>query len=115
MKEYYESKIGGTMKEVIFIPTIILLLVIFIYISNTLDEVINSSLINLNKYDNLITEYEKYIDTTEAMLRSYAQQVVLYDEKSKADDEIIEYQEKLIKSLESKLENLTEKYVDVIN
>ena len=115
MKEYYESKIGGTMKEVIFIPIIILLLVIFIYISNTLDEVINSSLINLNKYDNLITEYEKYIDTTEAMLRSYAQQVVLYDEKSKADDEIIEYQEKEIKSLESKLENLTEKYVDLIN
>ena len=115
MKEYYESKIGGTMKEVIFIPTIILLLVIFIYISNTLDEVINSSLINLNKYDNLITEYEKYIDTTEAMLRSYAQQVVLYDEKSKADDEIIEYQTNKIKSLESKLESLTEKYVDLIN
>jgi hypothetical protein len=67
------------------------------------------------KYDNLITSYEKYIKNSEEMQQSYAKQIGLYDEKSKADDEIIEYQEKEIKSLENKLESLTEKYVDVIN
>ena len=103
------------MKDIILIVTIIILLGTLIYINSTLTKATNLAEMYERKYDNLITSYEKYIKNSEEMQQSYARQVVLYDEKSKADDEIIEYQEKLIKSLESKLENLTEKYVDVIN
>ena len=103
------------MKDIILIVTIIILLSLFIYINSTLTKATNLAEMYERKYDNLITSYEKYIKNSEEMQQSYARQVVLYDEKSKADDEIIEYQEKEIKSLESKLENLTEKYVDVIN
>jgi len=103
------------MKDIILIVTIIILLSLFIYINSTLTKATNLAEMYERKYDNLITSYEKYIKNSEEIQQSYARQVVLYDEKSKADDEIIEYQEKEIKSLESKLENLTEKYVDVIN
>ena len=103
------------MKDIILIVTIIILLSLFIYINSTLTKATNLAEMYERKYDNLITSYEKYIKNSEEMQQSYARQVVLYDEKSKADDEIIEYQEKEIKSLESKLENLTEKYVDLIN
>ena len=103
------------MKDIILIVTIIILLGTLIYINSTLTKATNLAEMYERKYDNLITSYEKYIKNSEEMQQSYARQVVLYDEKSKADDEIIEYQEKEIKSLESKLENLTEKYVDVIN
>ena len=103
------------MKDIILIVTIIILLSLFIYINSTLTKATNLAEMYERKYDNLITSYEKYIKNSEEMQQSYAKQIGLYDEKSKADDEIIEYQEKLIKSLESKLENLTEKYVDVIN
>ena len=103
------------MKDIILIVTIIILLSLFIYINSTLTKATNLAEMYERKYDNLITSYEKYIKNSEEIQQSYARQVVLYDEKSKADDEIIEYQEKEIKSLESKLENLTEKYVDLIN
>jgi hypothetical protein len=115
MREYYESKIGGFMKDIILIVTIIILLGTLIYISITLTNATNLAEMYERKYDNLIIGYEKYIKNSEEMQQSYAQQVVLYDEKSKADDEMIEYQTNKIKSLESKLENLTEKYVDLIN
>ena len=103
------------MKDIILIVTIIILLSLFIYINSTLTKATNLAEMYERKYDNLITSYEKYIKNSEEMQQSYAKQIGLYDEKSKADDEIIEYQEKEIKSLESKLENLTEKYVEVIN
>ena len=103
------------MKDIILIVTIIILLSLFIYINSTLTKATNLAEMYERKYDNLITSYEKYIKNSEEMQQSYAKQIGLYDEKSKADDEIIEYQEKEIKSLENKLENLTEKYVDLIN
>jgi len=103
------------MKDIILIVTIIILLGTLIYINSTLTKATNLAEMYERKYDNLITSYEKYIKNSEEMQQSYAKQIGLYDEKSKADDEIIEYQEKEIKSLESKLENLTEKYVEVIN
>jgi len=103
------------MKDIILIVTIIILLSLFIYTNSTLTKATNLAEMYERKYDNLITSYEKYIKNSEEMQQSYAKQIGLYDEKSKADDEIIEYQEKEIKSLESKLENLTEKYVDLIN
>ena len=103
------------MKDIILIVTIIILLGTLIYINSTSTKATNLSEMDERKYDNLITSYEKYIKNSEEMQQSYARQVVLYDNKSKNNDEIIEYQEKLIKSLESKLENLTEKYVDLIN
>ena len=103
------------MKDIILIVTIIILLGTLIYINSTLTKATNLAEMYERKYDNLITSYEKYIKNSEEMQQSYARQVVLYDDKSEADDEIIEYQTNKIKSLESKLENLTEKYVDVIN
>ena len=103
------------MKDIILIVTIIILLGTLIYINSTLTKATNLAEMYERKYDNLIIDYEKYIKNSEEMQQSYAKQIGLYDEKSKADDEIIEYQEKEIKSLESKLESLTEKYVDVIN
>ena len=103
------------MKDIILIVTITILLSLFIYISITLTNATNLSEMYERKYDNLITSYEKHVEESREIQKTYAKQIGLYDEKSKADDEIIEYQEKLIKSLESKLENLTEKYVDVIN
>ena len=103
------------MKDIILIVTIIILLGTLIYINSTLTKATNLAEMYERKYDNLITSYEKYIKNSEEMQQSYAKQIGLYDEKSKADDEIIEYQTNKIKSLESKLENLTEKYVDLIN
>ena len=103
------------MKDIILIVTIIILLGTLIYINSTLTKATNLAEMYERKYDNLITSYEKYIKNSEEMQQSYAKQIGLYDEKSKADDEIIEYQTNKIKSLESKLESLTEKYVDVIN
>jgi hypothetical protein len=103
------------MKDIILIVTIIILLGTLIYISITLTNATNLAEMYERKYDNLIIGYEKYIKNSEEMQQSYARQVVLYDDKSEADDEIIEYQTNKIKSLESKLESLTEKYVDVIN
>ena len=103
------------MKDIILIVTIIILLGTLIYINSTLTKATNLAEMYERKYDNLITSYEKYIKNSEEMQQSYARQVVLYYDKSEADDEIIEYQTNKIKSLESKLENLTEKYVDVIN
>ena len=103
------------MKDIILIVTIIILLSLFIYINSTLTKATNLAEMYERKYDNLITSYEKYIKNSEEMQQSYARQVVLYDDKSEADDEIIEYQTNKIKSLESKLESLTEKYVDLIN
>ena len=103
------------MKDIILIVTIIILLGTLIYINGTSTKATNLAEMYERRYDNLITSYEKYIKNSEEMQQSYARQVVLYDNKSKNNDEIIEYQEKEIKSLESKLESLTEKYVDVIN
>ena len=103
------------MKDIILIVTIIILLGTLIYINSTLTKATNLAEMYERKYDNLIIDYEKYIKNSEEMQQSYARQVVLYDDKSEADDEIIEYQTNKIKSLESKLESLTEKYVDLIN
>jgi len=103
------------MKEVIFIITIIMLLGMLIYISITLTKATNLAEMYERKYDNLIISYEKHFKESREMQKTYAKQVVLYDDKSEIDDETIEYQSKEIKSLESKLESLTEKYVDLIN
>ena len=103
------------MKDIMLFATIILLIILFIYTNNSLTKAMNLSRTYERKNDNLITSYEKHVEESREIQKTYAKLIGLYDEKSKADDEIIEYQTNKIKSLESKLENLTEKYVDVIN
>lgn len=103
------------MKDIIFIVTIILLLGMLIYTNNILTRATNLSEMYERKYDNLIISYEKHVEESGEMQKTYAKQIILYNDKSEINDETIGYQSKEIKSLESKLESLTEKYVDLIN
>ena len=102
------------MKDIIFIATIISLFGMLVYINNMLDEVIEASATNLTKYYDTVEEFEEYIENSE-MQKIYEDHITLYENQSKTNDEIIRYQSAEIKSLESKLESLTEKYVDLIN